>query len=86
MLPFILGTFVFCFVLERLAPGWQLRRVKTWAVCVVAVNAVQLGQRSHVTPASSTTCGFEDFREQQLLPMLAYSDVHADDAKRTRNP
>jgi sterol desaturase/sphingolipid hydroxylase (fatty acid hydroxylase superfamily) len=23
------------------------------------------------------TCGFENIREQQLLPMLAYQDVHA---------
>jgi sterol desaturase/sphingolipid hydroxylase (fatty acid hydroxylase superfamily) len=25
----------------------------------------------------SATCGYEDFREQQLLPMLIYRDVHA---------
>ena len=27
------------------------------------------------------TCGFEDAREQQLIPMLAYRDVHTDAAK-----
>lgn len=43
MLPWILGTFVFCFVLERLTPGWRLPRVKTWALRVIAVNAIQLG-------------------------------------------
>jgi sterol desaturase/sphingolipid hydroxylase (fatty acid hydroxylase superfamily) len=32
------------------------------------------------------TCGFEDFREQQLLPMLAYKDVHADESPRFPDP
>lgn len=43
MLPTILGVFVFAFVLERLAPGWNLPRVRGWALRVVAINAVQLG-------------------------------------------
>src|SRR6187455_1897410 len=30
MLPLIFATFAFCFVLERLAPGWPLPRVRTW--------------------------------------------------------
>jgi sterol desaturase/sphingolipid hydroxylase (fatty acid hydroxylase superfamily) len=43
MLLAVLGVFVFCFVLERLAPGWPLPRVKTWPLRVVLVNLVQLG-------------------------------------------
>jgi len=43
MLPLILAVFAFCFVLERLAPGWSLPRVRTWPLRVLAVNAVQLG-------------------------------------------
>jgi sterol desaturase/sphingolipid hydroxylase (fatty acid hydroxylase superfamily) len=43
MLPLIFATFAFCFVLERLAPGWPLPRVRTWPLRVLAVNAVQLG-------------------------------------------
>jgi sterol desaturase/sphingolipid hydroxylase (fatty acid hydroxylase superfamily) len=34
---------------------------------------------TYENPAEFTaTCGFDDFREQQLLPMLAYRDVHQD--------
>ncbi|HEY6986100.1 MAG TPA: sterol desaturase family protein, partial [Rhodanobacteraceae bacterium] len=43
MLPWILGTFVACFVLERLIPGWPLPGVRTWAARVVTINVVQLG-------------------------------------------
>lgn len=43
MLPLILSVFVACFILERLAPGWALPRVRTWPLRVVAINAVQLG-------------------------------------------
>ena len=43
MLPWILAVFSFCFVLERVVPGWRLPAVKTWPVRVLAVNAVQLG-------------------------------------------
>ena len=43
MLPYILAAFVFCFILERLIPGWQMPRVKTWPIRVVVVNIVQLG-------------------------------------------
>lgn len=42
MLVWILAAFIFCFVVERLAPGWRLPRVKTWPVRVLLVNAAQL--------------------------------------------
>jgi len=34
-------------------------------------------------PTFEHTCGFEDFREQQLLPMLACKDVHAAEPERS---
>jgi sterol desaturase/sphingolipid hydroxylase (fatty acid hydroxylase superfamily) len=43
MLLWILAAFVFCFVLERLIPGWRLPRVETWPARVIAINIVQLG-------------------------------------------
>jgi sterol desaturase/sphingolipid hydroxylase (fatty acid hydroxylase superfamily) len=43
MLALILAVFVMCFVLERLAPGWVLPKVRTWPLRVLAINAVQLG-------------------------------------------
>ena len=43
MLPVILAVFVFCFLLERLRPGWTLPRVRTWPLRVLAINAAQLG-------------------------------------------
>lgn len=43
VLPLILCVFAFCFVLERLAPGWRLPQVRTWPLRVLAVNALQLG-------------------------------------------
>lgn len=42
MLPMILATFAFCFVLERIVPGWSLPRIRTWPIRVLAINAVQL--------------------------------------------
>ena len=30
MLSIILSVFVFCFVLERIIPGWRLPKVRTW--------------------------------------------------------
>ncbi|HEY0200600.1 MAG TPA: sterol desaturase family protein [Burkholderiaceae bacterium] len=42
MMATIVSVFVFCFVLERLLPGWPLPRVRTWPVRVLLVNAVQL--------------------------------------------
>ncbi len=43
MLAIIIATFVFCFALERVLPGWPLPKVKTWPTRVLLVNAVQLG-------------------------------------------
>jgi sterol desaturase/sphingolipid hydroxylase (fatty acid hydroxylase superfamily) len=43
MLPIILATFAFCFILERVVPGWKLPRVRTWPLRVLVVNGVQLG-------------------------------------------
>ena len=43
MLFWILCAFVFCFVLERLLPGWHLPAVKSWPARVIAVNTIQLG-------------------------------------------
>ncbi|GAB3772660.1 sterol desaturase family protein [Spirosoma horti] len=42
MLPIIFGVFIFCFVLERLTPGWKLPAVPTWTIRVLAINLVQL--------------------------------------------
>lgn len=35
-------TFCFCFVLERVAPGWPLPKVRTWPLRVLLVNGIQL--------------------------------------------
>lgn len=43
MLPIIFAAFALCFVLERLAPGWQLPRVRGWWWRVLAINGAQLG-------------------------------------------
>lgn len=43
MLKYLLACAAFCFVLERLIPGWKLPAVRTWPVRVIAVNFVQLG-------------------------------------------
>ena len=43
MLAIILAVFVFCFVVERVLPGWRLPRVPSWPVRVLLINAVQLG-------------------------------------------
>jgi sterol desaturase/sphingolipid hydroxylase (fatty acid hydroxylase superfamily) len=43
MLPVIFICFAFCFLLERLIPGWKLPAVPTWAIRVLAINFVQLG-------------------------------------------
>ena len=42
MIVLLLSVFAACFLLESLAPGWKLPRVKTWPVRVLAVNAVQI--------------------------------------------
>lgn len=43
MLTTIIAVFAFCFVLERVNPGWPLPRVSTWPLRVLLVNGVQLG-------------------------------------------
>jgi sterol desaturase/sphingolipid hydroxylase (fatty acid hydroxylase superfamily) len=43
MLKILLACAAFCFVLERSFPGWELPKVRTWPLRVVAVNLVQLG-------------------------------------------
>ena len=42
MLPVIFAVFAFCFILERLIPGWKLPAVPTWTIRVLAINFVQL--------------------------------------------
>jgi hypothetical protein len=42
MLTFILAAFGFCFVLERVNPGWPLPQVRTWPLRVLLINGVQL--------------------------------------------
>ena len=43
MLVTIFCIFAFCFVLERVIPGWRLPRVRTWPLRVLLINAAQLG-------------------------------------------
>lgn len=43
MLTTIIAVFAFCFVLERVVPGWPLPQVRTWPLRVLLVNGVQLG-------------------------------------------
>lgn len=35
--------FIGCFILERVAPGWELPNVKTWPIRVLIINLIQLG-------------------------------------------
>lgn len=42
MLTTIFVVFAFCFVLERLVPGWSLPQVRSWPWRVLLVNGVQL--------------------------------------------
>lgn len=41
-LLYLFGIFGFCFVLERLQPGWRLPQVKTWPLRVILINLVQI--------------------------------------------
>lgn len=43
MLTIIFAAFGACMLLERLAPGWTLPKVRTWPARVLLINAVQLG-------------------------------------------
>jgi sterol desaturase/sphingolipid hydroxylase (fatty acid hydroxylase superfamily) len=38
----IFSVFAFCFVLERVIPGWHLPKVRTWPLRVLAINGIQL--------------------------------------------
>jgi sterol desaturase/sphingolipid hydroxylase (fatty acid hydroxylase superfamily) len=42
MIGTVLLVFVFCFLLERIVPGWRLPRVRTWPVRVLLINGLQL--------------------------------------------
>jgi sterol desaturase/sphingolipid hydroxylase (fatty acid hydroxylase superfamily) len=42
MLGYIFAVFLFCFILERVTPGWVLPKVRTWPIRVVTVNLAQL--------------------------------------------
>lgn len=42
MLTTVALVFAFCFVLERLIPGWKLPHVSTWPIRVLLINFVQL--------------------------------------------
>jgi sterol desaturase/sphingolipid hydroxylase (fatty acid hydroxylase superfamily) len=42
MIITILCVFLFCFLLERAAPGWQLPKVRTWPVRVLLINGIQV--------------------------------------------
>jgi sterol desaturase/sphingolipid hydroxylase (fatty acid hydroxylase superfamily) len=42
MLITIFAVFAFCFVLERLRPGWKMPHVRTWPLRVLSINAAQL--------------------------------------------
>jgi sterol desaturase/sphingolipid hydroxylase (fatty acid hydroxylase superfamily) len=42
MLTLILSVFCFCFLIERLIPGWKLPNVKTWPKRVLLLNLIQL--------------------------------------------
>ncbi|UHQ24338.1 sterol desaturase family protein [Lysobacter sp. 5GHs7-4] len=43
MFKLIFAVAAFCFILERLIPGWRLPSVRTWPLRVVLINLVQLG-------------------------------------------
>lgn len=42
MLAVVIGIGALCCLIERLWPGWQLPRVQTWALRVIAINLVQI--------------------------------------------
>ena len=43
MLTTIIAAFAFCFVLERIVPGWPLPQVRTWPLRVLLINGALLG-------------------------------------------
>ena len=42
MLIIIFAAFIFCFIIEKIKPGWKLPEVPTWTIRVLAVNFIQL--------------------------------------------
>ena len=42
MLTSIIIVFAFCFIIERIKPGWKLPEVPTWTIRVLAINFIQL--------------------------------------------
>ncbi len=38
----MISVFAFCFILERIIPGWKLPEVPNWTIRVIAINFVQL--------------------------------------------
>ena len=42
MLIIIFSVFNFCFMLERIFPGWEFPELATWTIRVIAINFVQL--------------------------------------------
>lgn len=38
----MISVFAFCFILERIIPGWELPEVPTWTIRVIAINFAQL--------------------------------------------
>lgn len=43
MLRYVFALAAFCFILERVKPGWPLPSVRSWPLRVVLINMVQLG-------------------------------------------
>jgi len=35
-------AFIFCFLVEKIIPGWELPKVKTWPLRVLVINGIQL--------------------------------------------
>lgn len=72
MLTIIFATFAFCFLLEKLKPGWKLPEVPTWTMRVLAVNFIQL---SIVTIAGFTWekwfSNYSAFHLSNYVPNLA---------------
>lgn len=71
MLSIIIISFVFCFVLERVIPGWKLPKVPTWPIRVLLINGIQL----IVVILAGYTCGFDETKELKLKEILAFTNI-----------
>jgi len=74
VLTTIVAVFAFCFVFERVIPGWKYNRHKnnygdiTWWDMLFG---------TYENPKDWIhTCGFDDAKEQQLIRMLTCKDVN----------